>query len=422
MMPQQQTRRFIMVALSAAALVSSAAYGYAKAPETKTVGKQASVKDNKPSSSALKEIKTLELDMGWSGLGWQAENKLFLTKASWKKHDQLPKKFNDLFTLNISNPTSTAPEKWAKAIAAGKEEISQATLSPDKKHLFYVERSTYESQYGTAKIINLQTGKVLVVVSNYVIEGEGLWLNNDSIVFIGGGSISEPGAKPTSRVIYRYDMSYGKEIFVLAKADRISNLEKSGDKLYYQVSKKPVNNKMKADFEQIWDSQMKSYDLNTKKENVITVKGITRKMEQMIPSPDGSRFLIVTNNSALVATGKDSLNKYVIRNDYQLYLTEAKGGTPKKVAAGDQFLAASWSPEGNTIAYHMSDFKNLENNKIRLLDVKTGKTQLIGSIIDRAMQLSWSPSGTKLLITNAIPIQVPNGTGQAYYTSIVSFK
>ncbi|MDF2675500.1 MAG: lipoprotein [Clostridiales bacterium] len=283
-------------------------------------------------------------------MDWIDENTVLVMKENYQypqiQHDSskaYPKNFYE-YDINTQN---------LKLIAGSNTDMAYGVLSPDKKHIFYKEG--IESNL-TGFILNRETGqKVKVTNVDSISSSEGIWLDNNTVIF---SEFPQGG-------IYTADVKGNVKQIENTPKGMTSNTAKALDKVYYTSI----------------DGKLYMQNINGK-EN----KFLKDNIVWLIPSQNSDKLIMV---------------KRTEKTKMVLVVTDLEGNEKKVLAEGTQIFGTNWSPDQSKIAYSTAA-DNSGKAGLFVSDINTGKTvQLSGDVGLAADPVRWSPSGKRILTTSA---------------------
>ena len=281
-------------------------------------------------------------------LDWVSENTLLIMKDN----TNMPKyraESGMLYPKNLYEYNLDTKEE--KLIAESQNNMSNAVLSMDKKHIFYKEG------YGevlTGYILNRETGeKVQITDIDSVSSYEGRWVDNNTVIL---------ATFPVSKIILAD--TQGKVTVLSENAGRmLNNTAKLGDKVYYTTL------------------EGKLYVQNASGDNK---KLMMENVEWLIPSPDMTKLAIV---------------KKTAQTERTLYITDLEGKELQKLSKATQIYGVNWSPDGSKVTYVTME-PSSNSGGLFAADIQKGNVvQLSVDIHDAADPLRWSPSGKQISVT-----------------------
>lgn len=345
-----------LVLLSTAVLLTAAACS-AGNPEPRRVvgqsGTQITVMDN-TSESVYTKLKLAGIDKleHVRGMDWVSEDSIVVDKENRslvpetvEGQERYP---HNLYLHELSSGEETP-------LIENKKNYGAAQLSPDKKHLMYMEMEDFT---GFGFIMNLETGTSVKVNEMPFRSEEGKWTDNEHFIF-----------PDMEGAILKADVNGSQEKVVKPEDAYVHEVVQSGSTVYYVMGE---------------DMGLFAYDTETKQSREI-LKGVV----WVIPSPDGSRLAIVKRTKP---------------GEMVLALTDTEGNEQQsRLAAGQQIYGTSWSPDGSKLAYALTAADaGSDQDGVFISEMETGEqTQILGNI-EVANQLRWSPSGKKLLAASAV--------------------
>lgn len=289
--------------------------------------------------STLKDIRSFE---------WIDEDNILISKEN-KNCEKIITETGSIYPQNLYSYNLKTNE--AKLLLQSENSMGNATLSPNKKNVFYKEG--IESLTGF--MYNFATKqKIQVTKQDSIYSTEGQWADNDNIVF---------STLPTGDI---FSVNcYGKST-KLGRANGIaSNTMRIKNEVYYSVSEKLYKQGVNSEDRSLWGD----------------------KIDWAIPSPGQSELAVVKHS----AGDKRILSLY-----------DFKGEELKKLAEGTQIMGTSWSSDGAKLAYTVAS-ENKSEAGLFVFDCKTEKTvQLAVDIQYISDYVKWSPSGKKMLASNFV--------------------
>lgn len=318
-------------------------------------------KDTVPyNEMALKKISSIQ---GSRGIGWADEN----TIVHIKENKQMPKlAFEDAYRHPDNLYQYNMLTKKDSLFVSYKQDIGQGVFSPDKKYIFCiggVEGSPTGLMYNsiTKEILNIG-----------LFFGDKHWIDNNTILY----NINDAGKQG----IYQVDTSGKKKLIMKTPGKSILNVAKIEDVLFYTT------------FEN---------ELYMRKGN--ETKLINSNSRLLYPSPDSSKLAVV---------------KPVQNDKMDLILMNSQGQEIKKIEQGIQIESVSWSPDSTKLAFSGAG-QGGQKAGLFMADIKSGKVvQLVVGPQYVSRDISWSPSGRKLLTWYFAQDQ----NGSSFITYIIEVK
>ena len=239
----------------------------------------------------------------------------------------------------------------ASLILGSKQNMGNAVLSPDRKHILYKEGI----ENLTGFILNVETKqKIQVTQKDSIYPRSGQWVDKDNIVF---------STLPKGNI---YTASTKGKLTELPNVNGIaSNTIKINNYLYYIVGEK------------LYKQDINSNDRKLLREDV----------SWLIPTKDRSQFAIVKHNA---------------KTKRSLILSDLNGNELKAFAEGTQIMGTNWSSDGSQLAYTVAS-ENSCDAGLFVVNVKSSNiVQLAVDIQYISDSVKWSPSGKRLLTSNTV--------------------
>lgn len=301
-------------------------------------------KDSVMSGSSMERGKVKRID-GIYPLGWLDEENIIIKKEN--KSKGIVEKDEGLkgYPVNIYKYNLKTGEE--SLLIGSNKDIEYAVVSPNRKHIFYVEGSELT---GTGYIHNLNNNKCIQVTEQDEIAiGIGRWDDENSVIFF---SYTKGG-------VFVASLNGDKRQIVPKSQAFMRDPIRVGDKVYY------VSDEYK----------LYKYDMVTKE-----TKLLLQEIAEFIPSRSGEYF-------ANVALGRKSLD-----------LRDSNGERKLNIHHGGGVGGFSWSPCGNKLAYLVSSDSN-KGELLYIAHISSGKSVKLAENIPQSFPyIFWSPSGKKLLI------------------------
>jgi len=280
------------------------------------------------------------------GYGWLEDNKILGIVENENKQQEIEGLVYDLRNVSFLKE---------KIISAENLPDQHINISPDKKHIFYVNQVR---QIGY--ILDLKGNIKSKVKGPYVWEmAEARWFNNEGLVM---------PYKDTGFYIINMD---GKEIKIedVENEEYIKKAKKLGNRIYYST-------------EIGVDRKMKVYNISTKEKELF----IEDRVTNFYLSPKGNEFIVETHNL------KEDKNI--------LLLVDLEGKNKDEVAEGRMIYGTSWSPDGTQLAYVLNS-RGEEDEGLFIIDIEKNKrNQLSTRYLELEGDVKWNPVGNKILINN----------------------
>ncbi|MCQ4085348.1 hypothetical protein [Saccharibacillus sp. JS10] len=298
---------------------------------------------------------------GVRGQDWLSEKQVIVNR---QEANGEPIEFSDGQTLPQGLYIHNIADGKETEIVADNTLWGGAKLSPDKKHLFYLE--VFEMT-GIGHIMDLETGKSVQIAGGKEILIDGAWLDNEHLVY---GNIEGQ--------LFQSDLS-GKSQQLLDLADagkRANGIQAVGDTIYYTG---------------LNEQEVFAYDTSTK-----NLDRFGKNIEWVIPAPDGSQLALVKRDE---------------QNERTLMLTDLAGNEKKTLTRATQIFGTSWSPDGKRLAYTVTSPTDKGQDGFYISDATTGEAFMISSdLADAGDIMKWSPSGTEIMVNKV------SRTGGSYST------
>ncbi|SDS64959.1 TolB protein [Paenibacillaceae bacterium GAS479] len=300
--------------------------------------------------------KTVQLGADFIGLDWTGEDSLIVSKRAKQMIGQVAdeqKPPSYLYLRHLNKSQDSSPTLGMEEILKGNENFVYTQISPDKKHLFYIQQSeNYVHRVG--KIMNLETGGITEIKSDVGVIWEAAWTDKKSLLLMTGNGM-----------IVRLDVT-GKVSEVLETGEvniPPSLVVSSNGSVYISHS----------------SSTLFVYDPTAS----VFIK-IMDNARLVAPSPDGNRLAIVKRISAA---------------EEKLIFTDLNGKTEKTIGTSASINGISWSPDGQRLAYSVTSDAGTGNNGVFITNEQTTESTPLKLTNDSVSGLmKWSPSGKKLLI------------------------
>ena len=296
------------------------------------------------SKISVKEIESYE---NVTIYDWLSEDTVIVSKENnlleKMKLEELSDSYpRSLYLLNID----TKEYKLLK----GEENLnlSDATLSPDRKHLIYTGNTLGDPTYFVMNLETLETFRIRD--ENNVPAWDASWADKDTII----GATYDGGiylANTTGEMVALDDLQ--EEAIYIAR--------KMKDKVYYNTNS---------------NTTLMVLDLNTKEKKSLNIDNVYR----VLPSPNENQMLILQD------TGSQK----------SMILYDTDGGTMKNIDKGTELNGVSWSFDQRMIAYYKKTVEHGSSlDSLYIYDILTSENiQIVVDVHD--LSTSWSPSGSKL--------------------------
>lgn len=328
----------------------------AEGTETRQVieqsGQKITVMDN-TSESVYTQLKLESIDKsdGVRGTEMLSEDIVIVTKENRNLPPQVIEG-QEVYPKNLYLHTLSTGEDTP--LQESEQTYGSLSLSPDKKHLFYMEM--YEAT-GLGYVMDLATGDSVKVSDAEFRSGEGKWADNEHVIFPDmEGNIRSADVNGKQETLLNTGIPYVHEVF------------QNGSRILYVTGE---------------DSRLSAYDTGTKQTKVLGTN-----VEWVIPSPDGSRLALVQR----IAPG-----------ERVLLLCDSEGNEQSRLAAGQQIFGTSWSPDGSKLAYGITATGAADDQEdLFITEVETGEQTPVLNDIHLSDPLRWSPSGKKLLAATGV--------------------
>lgn len=307
-----------------------------------------------------------KIDMYENMIGheWLDENKMMVLKEN-NQEQPIKTKVGNLKVSNLYLYDSQSQKE--KIIADKSTNQSEVMISPDKKHIFYV--NNFENS-GTGYISDSE-GNIKVKINESYTDNYDLsqakWINDQELIMpcmdINGFCIVKLDGTITKVENIEKGTPQTKD---LLNGLAIKDIVKVGDKIYYVTINRgcPEN-----------DDKMKVYDMKTKE----TKEFIKDDVLDLNLSPDKKQFIITTANS-------DKKVNELILIDLE--------GKHREVLAEGYIFGQCWSTDGTKVAY-ISNQEGLEG--LFEIDLNVKKNTLIAAG-EYYAPVSWSPSSKKIMV------------------------
>lgn len=312
------------------------------------------------------EVERIDKLDGIRGMDWLSDTEIVETREN-----------KDRPLISIEGEKKAPLNLFAYDLATGKDRLlvqdednKQATfavLSQSRTYMFYImniEEDTY------SYIMNLQTGEKKQVTDALVPLQDGTWDGDDTIVFAGlpGQVFAAHPNRDTEKLL---SVSGNARFPVLFKGLLYYTDEKLNAKVY------------------------------SPKDGTTTT--LAEKVEQIFPSPDGTRLALV---------------KMTGDTERTLVITDLKGNVLQTLSKGTQIFGTAWSPDGSKLAYNLINEGDNGTKGIIVADAATGKTTFAAIDVPYAGNLKWNPSGDKFVASTF----VSGDQGGRFVTYVVTLK
>ncbi|WP_164779809.1 TolB-like translocation protein [Paenibacillus kobensis] len=315
---------------------------------------------------------TIEVDRidkldGMRGMDWLSESELVISREN-KERPPIKVEGEDRYPINLFAYDLTTGKDRLLVQDEDNKHANFAVLSPSRTYMFY-KMNIEESAY--AYIMDLKTGEKKQVSEELVPIRDGVWDGDDTVVFSG-----TPGqvyaAHPDSETEKLLSLSGNARFPVMFQGLLYYTDEKLNAKVY-----SPKDD---------------------------TTKTLAENVEQIFPSPDGTRLALV---------------KMTGDTERTLVITDLEGNVKTTLSKGTQVVGLEWSPDGKKLAYNLIDESDNGTKGIVVADAATGKTVFATIDVQYASDpVSWSPSGDKLVAST----YVNDDQGNRPVTYIVTLK
>lgn len=290
-------------------------------------------------------VEKINMYEGLKGYDWVDNDKVLGIKEN--ENNEFEK-----LVYDVKNVLSFSKKKFTGQNLSYKD----INISPDKKHIFFVDQARH-----IGYIIDLKGNINAKAKGPYIGElAEAIWLNNKELVMPYEGT-----------GFYIIDLD-GKEIKIedIENEENIYKAVKVGNKIYYSTQIE-------------LERKMKVYDISTKETNLF----IEDRVVDFHLSPKDNQFVIETHN----------LNK----DNTTLLLVDLEGKNKDDIAEGRMIYGSSWSPDGSKFAYVVNS-RGEEDEGLFIIDIEKNKRNHVSTIyLDLENDIKWSPSGDKIMISNS---------------------
>ncbi|NOU88509.1 hypothetical protein GC102_22535 [Paenibacillus sp. LMG 31460] len=263
-------------------------------------------------------------------------------------------------------------------------------LSPNQKHIYVVNRTqTGENIEARHTIENIESSHVKPV-SFEAVSGEGLWLDNEHVLYKGG--IGDGGVVMVDLNGAVTPMPELSRIMNKDNSKYTENTVKADNRLYFQESDYPngIHNL----------NYIALRDLH--KPQVTTV---SKDVLRFRPSPDGQKIALIKKSSSE-------------SSEYEMTLIDSEGKQLGNVVAKATHIEQmSWSPDGSKLAYGTTMAGG--ENQVYVLDLKSGSTSSIFECERFDGDILWSPDGKQLMVPSNLS---KSGVDYLPVTNILQFN
>ncbi|WP_143182453.1 hypothetical protein [Peptoclostridium litorale] len=247
------------------------------------------------------------------------------------------------------------PNLEEKIISAENLPYQHINISPDKKHIFYVNEARQKGY-----ILDLEGNIKAEAKGPYAGElGEAVWFDNEGLVM------------PYKDSGFYSITAGGKEMKIEGVEDEehISKAVKLGSSIYYST--------------QIGlDRKMKVYDMSAGEKKLF----IEGRVTNFYLSPPNDRFIVETHN--------------INQDKTMLLIADLEGKNKDTVAEGRMIYGTSWSPDGLKFAYVLNS-RGEEDEGLFIIDIEKRKRSHISAVyLDLGSDIKWNPSGDKMMISS----------------------
>ncbi|MCY6369450.1 hypothetical protein [Clostridium ganghwense] len=324
----------------------------------KTIVVKANNNEDISGEVTVDKIESLE---GIRGEEWIDDNKILFTK----ENKELKPIDTGIGVHNIRNLYSfNLQSKEEKCLVDKSQDVDFIGISPDKKHIMYVnifENKKLGNEMGY--IIDVKGNKKLQIQEPY---GSDMictkWIGNEQVIMpykASGVYLGNINGK--SSIIQEIEKYNPKVEFW---ENMIYYVVKVGDKLYYVT----------------YDKKIVSYDIKTKEKKVIKENALDFEL-----SPNKNQFAIV---------------REVEKDKHSLILTDLEGKNEVVIVDEGRISDTSWSPDQKKIAYSVVKDNAVQKEQgVFVTDIDTQKSYQIS--VDYRVNgdgIKWSPSGKKMIV------------------------
>lgn len=291
-------------------------------------------------------VEKIHVYEGVKGYGWIDDGNILGIKENAKMKSEIEVGVYDL---------KNVPNLKEKIISAENLPYQFINISPDKKHIFYVNQPR-EKGY----ILDLKGNIKAEAKGPYMSElAEARWFNNEGLVMpykdTGFYSINMDGKK----------MKIGD----VENEEYIYKSIKLGNRIYYctQIG---------------LERKMKVYDISKKEKKLF----IEDRVTNFYLSPKGNHIITETHN--------------LKQDKTMLSIVDMEGKNKETVAEGRMIYGSSWSPDGLKFAFIINS-RGEDDEGLFVIDIKKKKkNHLSTEYLDLQSDIKWSPSGNKIMISN----------------------
>lgn len=291
-------------------------------------------------------IEKIQVYENVKGYGWIDDDKILGIEENENKQREIEGVVYDLRNV---------PNLKEKIISAENLPYQHINISPDKKHIFYVNQPRQKGY-----ILDLKGNIKTIGKGPYVWElAEARWFNNEELVM---------PYKDTGFYSINID---GKEMKIegVENKEYIHKAIKLGNRIYYST-------------EIGLERKMKVYDISTKEKKLF----IEDRVTNFYLSPKGNQFIVETHDPK--------------EDKARLLLVNLEGKNKDTVAEGRMIYGTSWSPDGLKFAYVVNS-RGEEDEGLFVIDIKKNKrNQVSTTYLDLVSDIKWNPSGNKMMISN----------------------
>lgn len=247
------------------------------------------------------------------------------------------------------------PNLGEKIVSAENLPYQHVNISPDKKHIFYVNEARQKGY-----ILDLEGNIKAEAKGPYAGElAEAEWFDNEGLVMPYKGS-----------GFYSIDV-HGKEMKIegVESEEYISKTVKLGNRIYYRT--------------QIGlDRKMKVYDMSAGEKKLF----VEDRATDFYISPLNDRFIVEIHS--------------IDQDKTTLLIVDLEGENKDAVAEGRMIYGTSWSPDGLKFAYVLNS-RGEEDEGLFVIDIEKRKRKHISAgYLDLGSDIKWNPSGDKLMISS----------------------
>ena len=290
-------------------------------------------------------VESIDVYENVKGYGWMEDGSIFGINVNEKGQSADEGMVYDIMDI---------PNLNEKVVSAENLPYRHINISPDKRHIFYVNAA---SQRGY--IMDLEGNTVAEAKGPYVSEmAEAAWCDNEGLVmpYRGNGF---------------YSIAMGKDeikIEDVEKEEYISRAVRLGSSIYYSTQTG-------------LERKMKVYDMDSREKKVF----IEGRVTNFYLSPKKDRFIVETHN--------------MDEDNTVLSIVDLEGGSKDSLAEGKMIYATAWSPDGVKFAYVLNS-RGEGDEGLFVIDIeKRKRSHVSAGYLDLEDDIKWNAEGDKMMVS-----------------------